>query len=526
MIGRKKKIVLYYPQQASPRSGVPYSKDVLPISLLTIAGWPLADGYEVEIIDGGLYPQDEAHRRVLEACEGALLCGTSAMLGYQVADGYLCSRKIKARYPALPLVLGGWFPSSAPELMLATGLFDAVALGQGEITFRELVRAIDAGEPIEDIAGLALWRDGQVVKTAARFAVGWGEIPDVPWQLLDFEPYREQQLRQRSGREWECLPHPPDARSPARKKPFVGISYYSSFGCPLACTFCCSPAVSGLRWKSMPAERMLDDLQELQQRWGFDVVRFYDANYGVMEKRVKAFAQGIVEREMKLWHYVYMQSESVACYDPSTLDLMAQSGMYAVLLGAETGTDATMEMIKKTTRGDENIQAAVALHERGIVPQMTYIIGFPGESAASMEATLEQARRIQVACPRSNTAVWPYRPIPGTPLFDAAVALGYEPPRTLEEWGEIGDYRQHETWQGKIPPDVARRRKLFDHFTTLSKGLARGKIGWWEERALDRLRRGDYRFGIYEAKAFDLYHRLGRTLASRGPRRAGAAAAI
>ena len=511
MIARSKKIVLYYPQQANEAGGVPYSKDVLPIALLSIASWPLADGYEVQIIDGGLYPQAEAHRRVLEACEGALLFGTSAILGYQVADGYLCSMKVKARHPGLPLVIGGWFASSAPELVLETGLFDAVALGQGEITFREIVQAIDAGEPLDEIAGLALWRDGQVLRTPTRFAVGWNEIPNVPWQLLDFEPYREQQLRQRSGREWEVLPHPPDAHSPKRKQPHVGISYYASFGCPLACTFCCSPQVSGLRWKSMPAERMLDDLQELQQRWGFDVVRFYDANYGVMEKRARSFAEGVLERGMTLWHYVYMQSESVASYAPATLDLLARSGMYVVLLGAETGTDEMMERIHKTTRGDENMQAAVLLHERGITPQLTYIIGFPNESPASMVATLDQARRVQVACPRSYTAVWPYRPIPGTPLFREAVQLGYVPPKTMEEWGEIGDYRHHETWQGKIPPDVARTRKLFDHFTTLSKGLARGKVGWWEERARTRLRRGDYRFGIYEAKAFDVYHRLARS---------------
>jgi hypothetical protein len=58
---------------------------------------------------------------------------------------------------------------------------------------------------------------------------------------------------------------------------------------------------------------------------------------------------------------------------------------------------------------------------------------------------------------------------PGTPMFREAVALGCEPPKTLEEWGEIGDYCHHETWPGMIPPEVARARKLYNHFTTLQR---------------------------------------------------------
>ena len=74
------------------------------------------------------------------------------------------------------MVIGGWFASVRPDLQLATGLYDAVVLGQGELTFRELVRAIDAGEPLDAIEGLALWRDRQVVRTPRRAVVGWDQI--------------------------------------------------------------------------------------------------------------------------------------------------------------------------------------------------------------------------------------------------------------------------------------------------------------------------------------------------------------
>jgi hypothetical protein len=167
---------MHMPQQVDETLGPPSSGDMLPLEMLTISAFPIADGYEVEIIDGSLYSQAEAQRRVLEACEGALLYGTTGILGYMVTDGFACSAAVKERFAKLPMIVGGWFASVKPDLMLASGLYDAVVLGQGELTFRDVVRAIDAGEELDGVAGLALWRDGQVVRTDHRAVVGWGQV--------------------------------------------------------------------------------------------------------------------------------------------------------------------------------------------------------------------------------------------------------------------------------------------------------------------------------------------------------------
>ena len=66
---------------------------------------------------------------------------------------------------------------------------------------------------------------------------------------------------------------------------------------------------------------------------------------------------------------------------------------------------------------------------------------------------------------------------------------------------------------------MARRRKLYEHYSHLALGLARERDGIWERRAQRRIASGDYRLGAVEAKAFDLYERLGRRLRGAGPRR-------
>jgi anaerobic magnesium-protoporphyrin IX monomethyl ester cyclase len=519
MIGRKKKLVLYQPAQVDESLGLASSKDMLPLEMLTISAWPLHDGYEVVIVDGSLYRPDEAHRRVLEACEGALLYATTGILGYMVTDGLACSKKVKARFPSLPMFLGGWFASVRPDLQLATGLYDAVVLGQGELTFREIVKAVDCGEKIESIRGLALWRDGQVARTEKREVAGWDQCLNVPWHILDIEPYKAAQLRAGSHKDVLRMPTPPAI---GERKPYFGITYFSSYGCPEPCTFCCSPIVTDRRWKAMPADRMLDDLADLKERWNFDVVRFHDANWGVMRKRMKDFATGMLDRKLRFHWNAFIETHTILeCKkkDPETLDLLAECGMYIAEIGAEAGSDEMMKKIGKPIHGDDNVDAAIEMDKRGICASVTYIIGYPGEERESMLATIDQCRRLHVAAPLARPTVWPYRPIPGTAMWDQALELGYVPPQKLEEWGSIGEYHLEETWPGKIPRDVALARKMYQHYVTLDYGLARGKIGWWEKRARRRLEKGQltdgFPSGLTEARAFDVYNRIERKLFPR-----------
>ena len=511
MIQRKKKIVLYQPQQVDESLGLPSSKDLLPLEMLAISAYLVEEGYEMVIIDGSLYSREEAQKRVIEACEGALLYGTTGILGYMVVDGWLMSQVVKQSHPDLPAIIGGWFASVRPDLQLETGMYEAVVMGQGEHTFRDVVHAIESGEPLDSVPGLALLRDGEVVQTEKRSVVGWDQVLNMPWHLLDIEPYKQHQARAQSAGDVLRMPTPDHM---GRSKPYFGITYFSSYGCPEPCTFCCSPIVTDRRWKCMPAERMLDDLEGLKDRWDFDVVRFHDANWGVMEKRAKEFAQGVVDRKLDFKWNAFMETHSILSYKSETLDLLAESGMYIAEIGAEDGSDEMMKKIGKPIKGDDNIAAAIEMDRRGIQGSITYIIGYPGEPEESMLATIDQCRRLHNAAPNARPTVWPYRPIPGTIMWDQAIELGYEGPTTLREWGSIGEYHLEETWPGNIPPRVAEARKMYQHYVTLDYGLARGKRGWWEKRAQRRLADGSFMksSGSVEARAFDVYHRVSKKL--------------
>jgi anaerobic magnesium-protoporphyrin IX monomethyl ester cyclase len=501
----KLKIVLYQPQQVNQELGQFTSYDMLPLEMLHVAALPVKDGHEVIVIDASLYSHQEAHRRALDACQGAHIFGTTAILGFMVADGHRIAQQVRARFPALRIIAGGWFASCLPEAYLSTGVYDAVALGQGELTFRDFVQAVESGADLSGVAGLALWRENKVIQTEHRPVVGWEQLPNAAWHLIDIEPYRERQMRPGAREARNRMPSPPSA---GKRGNYFGISYFSSYGCPEPCSFCCSPLVTNRRWKAMPAARMLDDLQDLKQRWGFEVVRFQDANWGVAEKRVREFCEGMQERNLRFEWSTTFEVNNILRYDRSTLDLLRDTGMYVACVGAETALPDMMERVGKPIGEGDTLAAARLMHERGMVTSLTYIIGYPGETEASMLATLDQARTILHECPSVSAHVYPYRPIPGSQEYERAInEHGYRPPVDLESWGQLLEYHVMDTWKDNIPESVQRRWRLYYQYASFKHGLVRPKRGLIEKIADWRIKTGDYRLPV-ELKAFYLFDKL------------------
>jgi anaerobic magnesium-protoporphyrin IX monomethyl ester cyclase len=501
---RSRKIVLFLPHRADPKRGEMFSADLLPLELLQIATGPAAAGYEVVLIDAMIEP--DYLKKVLEACDGALLFASSCILGYQVYDGYVVAKAVRERHPDLPILWGGWFPSVIPELYLEADIADAVGIGQGEITFMQAVEALACGADLAEVPGLAIRREGQVVYTAHQPVVGFDKFQPVPWHLLDYEKYAELQVRPTHLKVRHRFPLPgnwtPD--NPPR-----AFSHFSSYGCPEPCTFCCSPLITNRRWKAIPGKQLAEEIAELQQRFRFDVLRFQDANFGVAEKRTREFCETLVDLKVPIHWNGTIEIETIMRYQEGTLDLLEESKCHLLWLGAEAGTKEMQERIKKFIEIEHIPKAIGELARRNIIPGTFWIIGYPGESRESMQETLRQAARIKHAYPIAGSEVYPFRPIPGTEDFDAAIKLGYVPPKDFHEWGACFEYK-YNSHNTPIPADIRQTwlrynntAAIYDEYVTEGprwmRKLLAAMAGW-------RLERGNYRFPV-EQKLFDLYVR-------------------
>ena len=142
-------IILYNPRAAE-------TKQRLPISVLSLAA--VFEGkYPWQLVDGNL---DKDADKTILAHAGAdpsiryLL--VTVMPGPQLSRAVPHTRAIKARFPHVTIVWGGYFPTSHTDVCLADPAIDYVVRNQGELTILELLEALETGGPLDSIKGLIL----------------------------------------------------------------------------------------------------------------------------------------------------------------------------------------------------------------------------------------------------------------------------------------------------------------------------------------------------------------------------------
>jgi radical SAM superfamily enzyme YgiQ (UPF0313 family) len=229
----------------------------------------------------------------------------------------------------------------------------------------------------------------------------------------------------------------------------------------------------------------------------------------VAEKRTKAFCQKMVELEVPIWWNGTIEIETIARYKQDTLDLLEKSKCHLLWLGAEAGTEAMQKQIKKEIK-ISNIPLAInELYKRNITPGTFWIIGYPGESDESMRETLRLAAEVKYRFPTAGSEVYPFRPIPGTEDFDAAIKLGYVPPKDFYEWGQCFEYK-YNSHNTPIPEDIRETWRLYNNTSACYDRKVHEGPAWMRKLLAEiagwRLKKHNYGFPI-EQKLFDIYVR-------------------
>ena len=141
-------IVLYNPKAAKFRNRR------LPISVLSIAA--VLEGREdYAIVDGNLDPHANQTLLALLREKSVELLAVTVMPGPQTVSAVASCREVRQRYPQIPIVWGGYFPSNYTEAALNAPYVDFAVRGQGEDTFLELLEALRDKRGPEGIRGLS-----------------------------------------------------------------------------------------------------------------------------------------------------------------------------------------------------------------------------------------------------------------------------------------------------------------------------------------------------------------------------------
>ena len=304
---------------------------------------------------------------------------------------------VRTLKPDVYVVAGGYDPSLAAEAYTENGndRFDFIVRGEGELTFRELLNAIDEGGCYKQIAGLS-FRDGDTFQHNPARAMTQLEklgLPNRAARVLNGYTM--------NGRQIDVIE--------------------TSRGCTFDCSFCSIIEMRGRNFFTYSFDRVLADIRDARER-GARAIFIVDDNITLDVKRFAGLCQAIVDAKLNNIDYtVQAMTSSIANHGETLAPLMRRAGFRYVFLGIENVVDEDLQFLRASSKnlrrekgrriGNASIDAIDVLHRNGMFVVGGLIIGNPTDTPESIEANLEFARRY---------VDWPYiqhpTPYPRTPM--------------------------------------------------------------------------------------------------------------
>lgn len=306
----------------------------------------------------------------------------------------------------IPHLLGGVFPTYAPEKCIAQPEVNMVGHGEGENVVKLVAEAVRTGGRLDNIPGT--WfrdPDGTIHKNPKDTLVNINQTrPD--FRLFDASRF----MRPMGGRVFKMIP----------------VETYR--GCPFACTYCNSPAQRDyakseglgnfLRRKTTDVLR--SELQHYMEEFEPSFFYFVDDSFLARPRQeIFDFCDMYEEFGLPFW----FNTRSETC-EPDIMARLKEVGCYRISFGIEAGNEQFRQRIlrRKITNQELIAKFRDVIAPSGIAFSLNVIIGMPGETRELVMDTVKLIRSIPGFDALTVSIFTPYH---GTILRDVAVQNGW-----------------------------------------------------------------------------------------------------
>jgi radical SAM superfamily enzyme YgiQ (UPF0313 family) len=370
-----------------------------PMGLAYLAAAARNAGHQVAIYHQDVYHYPDAHLTAYLNEQRFDVVGVGVIGGYyQYRKLLRISDAINAAADRPFYVIGGQGPSPEPEYFLRKTGADAAVLGEGEVTFVELLEALAAGRDLSTVAGLAYRCDGQFVKAPRRTPITDVDGIALPaWDLFPMDYYAL--LR---------LPH---CENRDRVLPVLGAR-----GCPYKCNFCYRMD-PGARLRSAGA--MVGEIKLLQERYGATYIAFMDDLLMYSVRRTVELCEALLAAEVRV---KWSCNGRLNIVTPELLGLMKRAGCVFINYGIEAMDDRILKVMNKSLTCAQVVRGIEATLAAGISPGYNIIFGNIGETAETLRKGVEFLLKYDDHA--QLRTIRPVTPYPGSPLYDYAIEHG------------------------------------------------------------------------------------------------------
>ncbi len=349
------RILLVNPPHPAIGSRIP-DDHLPPLGLLSIGGPLLDAGHDVKLLDADRLdlPLGELCRRALAWKPDAVLIGHSGSTSAHPCVRAL-TRLLKTEEPTLRIVYGGVFPTYHwRDVLRDEPQIDVIVRGEGEVTAVNLMRALEHGEPLDSVRGIAFRKLGAPFATGAAAVIQCLDDCRVGWELIDHADYSY----------WGGL---------------RAVVIQFSRGCPHPCNYCGQRGF-WTRWRHRDPVKLAKEIARLHREHGVIVFNFADENPTSSRARWKEFCEALIAQNVPDVILVGSTRADDIVRDADLLHLYKKAGVQRWLLGMENTDEQTLKLIKKNGTVQKDREAIRLLRKAGILSMATWVVGFEEET--------------------------------------------------------------------------------------------------------------------------------------------------
>jgi radical SAM superfamily enzyme YgiQ (UPF0313 family) len=317
--------------------------------------------------------------------------------------------RLKQRYGAPMYCFGPHASTAAAQSMARVPQVDGMFVGEPEEGIVELAALESAGRAGE-VASLT-WRSAESGLVVPHRAHGsFRRFPTSPYPAWDMVALDRYAL-------------------PLVNKRYVIVE--TSRGCPYTCDFCVAPIHQGHKFRERSATALVDEIERSYRELGVEFFYLWGDTVTLNVKAFSAFCDELIARNLPIQWFGNARADNLT--DPAFVHRLKRSGCWMLALGIESESDEVRkDMVKRLER--QKIQAAFRnMRDAGIRSFAFFIFGYPGETPATMEHTIDYA--IELDPDFAN--FYPAVPYPGTALYEKCVRESLLPADAGNDWAKM-----------------------------------------------------------------------------------------
>ena len=418
-----------------------------PISIAYVAAALERAGHRVRFYDDQIAGGDRDRLFRLIETERPPVVGLSLVT--PMAQGvYALARDIRARAPDVKILMGNTHADIFAEAILRSRIADYVVHGEGEETAPELLRALERGDDLHDVAGISFRLNGTVHRTASRpFIEDLDALPFPAWHLFPLHRYEIFNFA-------------------SVKRP--GALILGSRGCPYKCTFCCLKIMGERRRKRSPAN-IAEESAWLHERFGYRQISFTDPIFPIGKKEGLAFSREMIARGLHR-KAVWITETRVDLVDLELLQAMREAGLRRIMYGFESGSTEGLDAIRKQTSLRAAQHAVEITRKAGVGIIGFFMLGVPGDTPRTMDATIDFARSLDIDFAKFTV----FSPFPGTRVYEEMQRDGTIP--ETDRWERFTNYPSPKNPPIYLPDGVSLQEIIRTQRKALLRFYLRPKI--------------------------------------------------